>query len=48
MDLREIEWEGMDWIYLDQDRGQWRAVANTVMNIRVLERTGNFLKRGMT
>jgi hypothetical protein len=35
MDLREIGWEGVDWIHLAQDRGQWRAVVNTVMNLRV-------------
>jgi hypothetical protein len=27
--LREIEWDGMDWIYLAQDRDQWRALVNT-------------------
>jgi hypothetical protein len=26
MDLREIEWDGMDWIDLAQDRDQWRAL----------------------
>jgi hypothetical protein len=35
MDLRELGWEGVDWIRLGQDRDQWRAVVNTVMNIRV-------------
>jgi hypothetical protein len=35
MDLREIEWGGMDWIHLAQDRDQWRAVVNTVRNLRV-------------
>jgi hypothetical protein len=35
MDLREIRWNGMDWIYLAQDRGQWRALLRTVMNLRV-------------
>jgi hypothetical protein len=35
MDLREIEWEGMDWIDLAQDRDQWRTLVNTVMNHRV-------------
>jgi hypothetical protein len=35
MDLREILWEGVDWIHLVQDRDQWRALVNTVMNLRV-------------
>jgi hypothetical protein len=34
--LREIEWGRMDWIDLAQDRDQWRALVNTVMNFRVL------------
>jgi hypothetical protein len=35
MDLREIGWGDMDWIDLTQDRDQWRALVNTVMNLRV-------------
>jgi hypothetical protein len=35
MDLREIGWDGMDWIELAHDRDQWRALVNTVMNLRV-------------
>jgi hypothetical protein len=35
MDLREIEWVGMDWIDVAQDRDRWRALVNTVMNLRV-------------
>jgi hypothetical protein len=34
MNLRE-GWGDVDWIYLAQDRDQWRAVVNTVMNLRV-------------
>jgi hypothetical protein len=36
IDLREIEWDGIDWIDLAQNREQWRALVNTVMNLRVL------------
>jgi hypothetical protein len=35
MDRRETGWDGMDWIVLPQDRDQWRALVNTVMNVRV-------------
>jgi hypothetical protein len=35
MDLREIGWDGVDWIELAQDRDQWRALVTTVMNLRV-------------
>jgi hypothetical protein len=43
MDFREIEWGGMDWIDLAQDRDQLRALVNTVMNIRVPLNVGKFL-----
>jgi hypothetical protein len=36
MDLREIGLGCVDWIRLAQDRDLWRAVVNTVMNLRVL------------
>jgi hypothetical protein len=35
MDLREIDWDSMDWTYLAQDRDQWRALVNTVMNLQI-------------
>jgi hypothetical protein len=35
MDLREIGWGGMDWIDLAEDRNQWRAVVNMVVNLQV-------------
>jgi hypothetical protein len=35
MGLKEIVWGSGDWIYLAQDRDRWRAVLNTVMNLRV-------------
>jgi hypothetical protein len=35
MNLREIGWGHMDWIHLAQDKDKWRALVNTVMNLRV-------------
>jgi hypothetical protein len=34
LDVGEIGSDGMDWIDLAQDRDQWRALVNTVMNFR--------------
>jgi hypothetical protein len=33
MDIREIRWDGMNWIDMAQDRDQWRALMNTVLNL---------------
>jgi hypothetical protein len=35
MVLKEIGWDGMDWINLTQDRDQWRALLNTIKNLLV-------------
>jgi hypothetical protein len=35
MELGETEWGGMDWIYLAQDRNQWRVIVNTTINLQV-------------
>jgi hypothetical protein len=35
MDFREIRIDGANWIRLAQDRVQWWAFVNTVMNLRV-------------
>jgi hypothetical protein len=35
MHLRQMGWDGMDWIDLSQDRNLWRALLNTGMNFRV-------------
>jgi hypothetical protein len=35
MDLRETGCKGVDWMHLAQDRFRWRALVNTVMNLRV-------------
>jgi hypothetical protein len=43
MDLREIIWVDIYWIDLVQDRDQWRALVNTVMNLRVPYNAGKFL-----
>jgi len=34
MDLKEIVWEGLDWIALAYDRDKWRALMNSIMNHR--------------
>jgi hypothetical protein len=43
MDLREIGWDGMDWIYLAQDRNPWRALVKTVINFWGPQNPGKFL-----
>jgi hypothetical protein len=43
MDGREIGWEDVDWIYLDQDRNQWLAVVNTVIMLRFQKKAGKYL-----
>ena len=30
-----LEWRGIDWIDLAQDRGRWRTLVNAVMDLRV-------------
>jgi hypothetical protein len=41
VDLREIGWDGVDWIYLAQD--MWWAVVNTVLDLSVSMNAENFL-----
>jgi hypothetical protein len=41
MDLQEIGWGSMDWTDLAQDRDQWRALVNTVMNLWIPKMLGN-------
>jgi hypothetical protein len=43
MDLRKIGFGGVDCIHWAQDRDRWRALVNTVMNLRVPLNAGNFL-----
>jgi hypothetical protein len=40
MDLKEVEWEGVDWIDMAQDRNRWRALVSAVMNLRVPKTRG--------
>jgi hypothetical protein len=35
LDHRETGWDGMDWVDLAQNRDQWRALVNTVVNLLV-------------
>jgi hypothetical protein len=35
MDLGEVGWKDVDWIGLAQDRDRWRALVNSVLNLRV-------------
>jgi hypothetical protein len=35
MDLEEVGWDSVDWIGLAQDRDKWRALAKTIINLRV-------------
>jgi hypothetical protein len=48
MDLREIGWNGMDRIGLSRDGARWRALVNTVMNLRVRYNFGQFLNSCVT
>jgi len=36
MNLRELGWEGVNWMHLAQGRDQWRYLVNMVMNLQVL------------
>jgi hypothetical protein len=35
IDFRDTGWDSIDWIDVAQDRNQWRALVNAVMNLRV-------------
>jgi hypothetical protein len=35
MDLGEVGWDYVDWIGVAQDRNMWRALVNSVLNLRV-------------
>jgi hypothetical protein len=43
MGLRDIGWDGLDWIDMAQDKDQWKALGNTLLNFRVPQNAGKFL-----
>jgi hypothetical protein len=43
MYLKETGWEGADWIYLHENKDQWWALVNMVMNHQVPQNARNFL-----
>jgi hypothetical protein len=36
MDHREIGWKDVDWMHMAQDRDQWQALVNPIMNLQIL------------
>jgi hypothetical protein len=47
MDLGEVGWSNVDWIGLARDRNRWRALVNSVLNLRVPWNAGK-LSSGLT
>jgi hypothetical protein len=47
MDLGEVGWGDVSWISLAKDRNKWRAVVNSVLNLRVPRNAGK-LSSGLT
>jgi hypothetical protein len=47
MDLGEVGWSDVDWIGLAKDRNRWRALVNSVLNLRVPCNAGK-LSSGLT
>jgi transposase len=43
MDLRDLGWDGVDWIDMAQDRGQWMVPVNMILNLLVPLNAGKFL-----
>jgi hypothetical protein len=35
MGLKELGWEGVGWIHVPQDKGQWQVLVNTVMSLGI-------------
>jgi hypothetical protein len=47
VDVGEVGWGNVDWIDLAQDRNRWRALVNSVLNLRVPKNAGK-LSSGLT
>jgi len=45
MDIKEMEFGNVNWIHWAQERVQWQALVNTVTNLWVPQKVGNFLTR---
>jgi len=45
MDPRERGWQVVNCNHMAQDRDQWEALVNMVMNLQVLQKVKNFLTR---
>jgi len=43
MDLEDMQWGGMEWIDVAQDRNRWGELMNAVMNFKGPLNAGNFL-----
>ena len=43
MYLKVIEWEGMDWAQVAQDRDKWQILERMVRDLQVPSNAGNFL-----
>jgi hypothetical protein len=41
--LQEVGWGGVDWTDPTQDRNRWRAIVNTIMNLRLAKNARKFL-----
>jgi hypothetical protein len=48
MDLREVEWEGVERMHLAYDRDQWWVLVNTVMKVLAPYKAGNSLPSCVT
>jgi len=43
MNHTNVQWEGMDWIHLAQDRDRWQGFVNMAVNLQVSYNVGNFM-----